>query len=236
MRIPFNVTLVYGEGYCDLTEKKRIETYEIFTKNFDIIDSARKLKRSIYNFQINQIFYSQTNEYIESLKVIFKDRKKGNLISLLETYEPSNTDQIKSIDFKPLEQIINIKVWVKDEKLTGFEIKTDLNRIIKIGHGEKGQEIIIPELDKENNIVVGFGVDANKKRVGSIYFYYLNKLKYYDICLPPLLFLRAKIKQNKDFTKNIKKNMPEIYEKYKLILQICDLPGSEFFPIASYLS
>ena len=39
-----------------------------------------------------------------------------------------------------------------------------------------------------------------------------------------------------DITKNIKKNMPEIYEKYKLILQICDFPGSEYFPIASYLS
>ena len=38
-----------------------------------------------------------------------------------------------------------------------------MNRIIKIGHGEKGQEIIIPELEKENNIVIEFGVDANKK-------------------------------------------------------------------------
>ena len=56
-----------------------------------------------------------------------------------------------------------------------------MNRIIKIGHGEKGQEIIIPELEKENNIVIGFGVDANKKRVYSIYFYYLNRIRYYDI-------------------------------------------------------
>ena len=163
MADPFNVTLPYGEGYFDKTEKGSKKSYESFTKNFDIIDSSRKLKRRIYNFQINQIFYSQTNEYIESLKVVFKDREKGKLIALLETFEPLNTDQIKSISFGAFQQIINIKVWVKDEKLTGFEIKTDLDRIIKIGHGEKGQEIIIPELEKENNIVVGFGVYANKK-------------------------------------------------------------------------
>ena len=235
MTDPFNVTLVYGEGYNELIERSRIKNYEIYTKNFDIIDSSRKLKRRIYNFQINNIFYSQTNEYIESLKVVFKDRKKGNLISLLETFEPSNTDQIKSIDFNAFEQIINIKVWVKDKKLAGFEIKTNLNRIIKIGQGEKGQEIIIPELEKEKNIVIGFGVDANKKRVCSIYFYYLDRIRYFDICCPSLLFLRTKILQNKDFIENIKKDKPEIYEKYKLTLQICSLPGPEFFPIASYL-
>lgn len=233
---PFEVTLVFGDGYYDLTERKRGEiNYEIFTKNFDIMDNVRKLKRRIYGFKIYQIFYSQTNEYIESLNVVYKDKKEDNLILLLKTFEPSNTNQIKSIEFKALEQIINVKFWLKDEKLTGFQIKTDMDRIIKIGHGEIGQEIIIPELEKENNVIIAFGVYANKKRVCSIYFYYLNKNRYYDICCPPLLLLRAKIIKNKDFIKYIKENMPEIYEKYKLIIYICSLPGPEFFSIASYL-
>lgn len=245
MKEPLMVTIIYGEGYIEVDDKdivrviegktrEKKRNYEIETKNFDINDNINNLKRRIYDFPIKKIYYSQTNEYIESLKIVSRDRKSGKLISLLETFEPTNIEQIRSIEFHGFEYIINIIVWIKDKKLTGFELKTNSNRKLKIGHGEKGQEIIIPEFEKENNVIVGFGVDANKKRVNSIYFYYINKNRYFDKYCCPLLFLRAIIKKNKDFIKNIRENKPEIYERYKFIIDVCSLPEVDFFPIASY--
>ena len=79
------------------------------------------------------------------------------------------------------------------------------------------------------------GVQANKKRVYSIYFYYTDRKKYNNIFSPSLLFLRVKLKINDEFKNRLETKKEEMDEKHKLILDVCNLPDTQFFPIITYL-
>ena len=235
MSLPLDVTLNYGDCYYDLTEINR-DNNNTFTLNYDNYDYTAKSGYKHLDFHIKQIFYSEKNGYVESLKIIYKNKKTGKLISLLDTPEPENTKLIQNIEIKELEEIINVKIWLKKKTLTGFEIKTDFNRIIKIGHGEKGEEMIIPQFENDSKIILGFGVFASKKRVTSIYFYFTDKEKYYNIFNPCLLQIRAKLIKNQEFRENVEKRKNELNKKNKLLVDVCGLPNPIFYSIASYFS
>ena len=50
-----------------------------------------------------------------------------------------------------------------------------------------------------------------------------------------LLQLRAKLKQNEQFKKELEAKKSTLTEAQKLILETCDLADAVFFPIASYI-
>ena len=167
-----------------------------YTLNYDKYDYIAQSGYSFFNFDIDQIFYTETNEYIESLKIIYRNKKTGKSISLVETPEPEKTELIQNIKFKRFERIINAKIWLKNDTLIGLEIKTNCDRIIKIGSGKKGEENNIPEFENDSKIILGFGVYATKKRVTSIYFYFTDRKEYLKKINNSLLELRAKLKLN----------------------------------------
>ena len=192
-------------------------------------------KKNPFIFSIYKIIYSLSKNNIKSLKVIYQNRKTKKLITVIETPNSSDVEEIKFVEFKGFEKIINAKVWLKENMLIGFELKTDFGRNIKIGYGEKGEETRIADLDEENNIVLGLGVEANKFGVTNIYFYYTDKDKNQRFFNTSLLELRSKLKINEDFRKNIEVKKPEMDEVHKLMIDICELPDASFFPIISYL-
>lgn len=50
-----------------------------------------------------------------------------------------------------------------------------------------------------------------------------------------LLQLRSKLKKNPEFKTQLEAKKSSLNEKQRLILDICDLPDTSFFPICSYL-
>ena len=232
------VDITFEFGFCYHTAKRDPEYGEVenFTINYDKYEYIGKSGYNHFDFYINKIFYSETNEYIESLKIIYKNIKSGKSISLLETPEPEKTEQIKSIEFNKFEKIINVKIWLKDEKLIGFEMKTNHYRNIKIGYGKNGEEINIPEFENDTKIILGMGVFATKKRVTGIYFYFIDRKEYLKCFDSGLLELRAKLKMDKKFKESIEKRKNELNEKNKLVVDVCELPGAAFFSIATYFS
>jgi len=129
-----------------------------------------------------------------------------------------------------------MKVWVKDDKLTGFEIKTLFGRIIKIGYGEKEDEIIIDELKNEKCFVLGLGVDANKTRVTGIYCYYIDTKLYDKYCYYlDILKIRVKLMLDKEYKNKIHVERKEYDDKLSLLVDICELPNLPFFVILSYI-
>lgn len=237
METQINATLEYGEGiiqsqissdyYGGNENPNHTNNYD----NFDYISS----EKNPFIFHIKKIKYSLSKEYIKSLKIIYLNKKTKKEISLIETPNFSENTEVISVEFNILERIINAKVWLKDNLLIGFELKTDSDRRIKIGYGEMGEETNIPDFEDEKNYILGFGIEASHFRVSSIYFYYANINKYGNNFNIGLFELKSKLKKNEEFRKKIEVNKPDMDELHKLIIDICELPDNLFFHIITYL-
>ena len=227
--LPIEVTLEYGEGYNEKYAKN-----EKITINCDKYYLLNDSNRFIYH--IHKIYYSlKKNEYIQSLKIEYKNILKGDFMTLLETPGVSDLEDLQIIEIKNFEEIINVKVYLKDNILIGIELKTDLNNVYKIGYGEEKDEEIFEDLENENKIILGFGVNANKFRVHSIYCYFTNRQQYYDKKYhDALLILKAKMDKNKEFKNKLDSRISEMDDIHKLIVRICKLPSQEFLNIAKY--
>ena len=227
--VSIEATLEYGEGYSEIGERDKEKLTINCDKYYLLKDS------NPFMYHIHKIYYSlKKNEYIQSLKIEYKNQLKGNFMTLLETPGVSDLEDLQIINIRKYEGIINVKVYLKKNKLTGIELKTDLNNVYKIGYGEKEDEEIFEEFENEENIILGFGVNATKFRVHSIYCYFTNRQKYYNKIFPGLLLLKAKINKNEEFKNKLDSKISETDEIHKLIVRICELPNNEFCNIAKY--
>ncbi len=223
------VTLEYGQGHARMVEMEKHNESE--TKNYDC---SRTLGRNFIDYHINKICYNlKTNEFIQSLKIIFKNRNTGKLVTLLDT-DPEDKKP-NEFQLEDNEEIIEVRVWEKKESLIGFEITTNANRSKKIGYGED-QSRKIEEFESKDKIIFGFGCQANKQYgVCSLYCYFMNKRKFGIVQYTGLLQLRAKLKANDEFKKSVEANKANLNDKQKLILETCDLADTAFFPVISYI-
>ena len=231
-KIPILASLEFGEGVyfaIDGDEKN-------FTTNCDSFNYFSEPENNPFDYYIKYIYYSlKDKEYISSLRVVYQDRKTDRLITLLDT-PGTYREELEKIEFKSYELIVNMRVWVKDDKLTGFEIKTLFGRIIKIGYGEKEDEIIIDELKNEKCFILGFGVEANSTRVTGIYCYYIDTKLYDKYCYYlDILKIRSKLMLDNKYKNEIHSKMSEYDDKLRLLIDVCELPNLPFFIILSYI-
>jgi len=224
-----DVTLEYGEGYDQMVGGKEDE----LTTNYDYYLNT---KEKCMEYHIHKIIYTlNENNYIQSLQMIYKNRNDGHLEKLLDTISSHKDDEEKNeIIFEDFEEIILVRFWVKDERLVRFSIKTNMNKIKMIGADVNDGLFKDDDIETEKKIIVGFGVNAGQKfGVSSMYCYYIDKKQFGIIEYEGLLQLRAKLKLDNKFRKEIEKK--DLNEKQKLILDTCDLPDTAFFPVAFYI-
>ena len=68
-----------------------------------------------------------------------------------------------------------------------------------------------------------------------MYCYYMDKSKFGILQYSGLLQLRAKLKVDPDYKKELEAKKDTLNEKQKLILDTCDLAETAFFPIICYI-
>ena len=222
-------TLEYGQGHSRMIDMAKHN--ETATINYDCVGD---MGDKFLDYHIHQIYYHlRSNECIQSLKMVFKNRNTGQLETLLDT-DPED-DKRDKFQFEDNEEIIEVRIWLKKESLIGFEITTNKNRNKKIGYGEENT-IKIKEFEKGDKIIFGFGCHANKQYgVSSFYCYFMDKRMYGIVLNQGLIQLRSKLKKNETFRKEVETKKATLNEKQNLILETCDLPDTAFFPIASYI-
>ena len=232
-----NITLEYGQGYREMQYDEKHP--ELCTEIYDFTKDAGK---EIFDYHLHKIIYTLNDkQQIQSLKTIYKNRNDGTLKTLLDTTNSYiSTGKEEEIVFQDFEDIIQVFFYVQDDKidarLVAICIETNLGNIKYIGNQDNGQLIRDFDLDTKENIVLGFGVNANQHYgVSSIFCYIMNKNKYGIIEYSGLLQLRAKVKKNNDFKAITNEKKASLTEKQKLLLNIVDLPDTAFFPIAGYL-
>lgn len=227
-----NVTLEYGQGYDEVEGKDTT----LRTKIYDVTSTV---KDKILDYHLHKIVYTlNANQTIQSLKFLYKDRYNGSIKTLLDTTEGVKGNEIEEeIEFSDLEEITQVFFYVsKEERLVSICIETNHGKTKYIGDSSKGELIKDDDLDTKNNVVVGFGVNANKKfGVTSMFCYILDKNKYGIFQYSGLLQLRAKLKANKDFRANLESKKDSLNENQKLLLNTCDLADAAFFPVVSYV-
>ena len=223
-------TLDYGQGYDRMVEMETLG--QSMTHNYDC---AQTLGSKFLDYDLHKIKYNlKSNEYIQSLQLIFKNRNNNKLECLLDT-DPSNDKENEYI----LEDGTVIKIvrcWLNNDRLTGFEITTNKKsgNIKMIGY-QKNDVEKIPEFEKKQNIILGFGVNANNQYgISSLYCYYMDKRHYGMNRHAGLIQLRAKLKANQNFKKDLEDKKDGFIPNEKLILNICDLPDIAFHKVLTF--
>ena len=193
---------------------------------------------NVLDYHIYKIIYSlNKNQRIQSMQLIYKNRNTGQLKTLLDTRSSHlKNEKLMEFEFEDFEEIINVFFYLKEDRLAAICIKTNKGRIKYIGNQEKAELIKDESLNNEDKIIFGFGMQAGEKYgISSIYCYYMNKNKYGIIQHSGLLHLRAKLKFDADYKKELEAKKDSLNEKQRLILDTCDLAETAFFPIVSYI-
>ena len=224
MKTYVEATLFYGDSCCG---KKELEPTTIA---YDFCDKIEEEK--ILNYKIHKIICKNNskNQYIDSIKIICKNRLDGKIETLIDT--PSMDSNLIQMEFElaELEEIISVRVWTNN-RLLGFEIKTNKNRIKKFGYGDEYNLIKIDDLETGDKIIVGFGVYACEQLGVTSLFCYYTDIKFYSIVLySGIFYLRAKIKKNRLEANVTKKEDEKMYA----IKRLCELPDILFFEIMKF--
>jgi hypothetical protein len=225
-------TMEYGQGHLPVVDGSD----DLYTTNYDYSIANEE---NILDYRLHKMICKINNEsqHIQSMTLIYKNRNSGELMTLLDTVKSKIEDGIDmDYTFGDFEVINQVRVWVQDDNLIGFEIKTNEGNLKKFGYGNDDQLIKIEAFEDGNKVILGFGVNAGIKHgVSSIYCYYLDRVNLAAIEYSGLLQLRAKLKVNQDFKKKAEEKKSSLNDKDKFILDICELPETAFFPITSYL-
>lgn len=231
-------TIPYGQGMdeCEKPEKK--EPKDI-TEFYDMQEECEKNKKNLIDYHIHKIYYTiGKDKNIQSLKFEYMDRNTGEVKVLLDTVNShiENENPIE-ITFTSLEEIKLIRFWVNnDDSLCGFSIETTDNQIKKIGFGEDTELIKDFNLEGGSCRILGFACHSNKERgITGMFCYYMPIKKYGLVVYGGILRLRAKIKKDSKFRDELMAKKDTLPENEKLILGVCDLPDTAFFPAALYL-
>ena len=249
-----DVTLEYGQGHYDLTERKynkeKIKVNEngkektitkktlIETDNLSkIYDIYPTLKKKILDYHIHKILYSlNQNQCIQSLRIIYKNRNNGQKMVLDSENSHLPDEKIEEFVLQDMEEIIDAIFYYDDkENLTSVCLTT--NRGIHKYIGKQGNKYFKDKhLEKEEKVVLSFGITSSKQYgVTSMFCYYIDKKKYGVIQYLGLIQLKAKLSKNKEFNDSVEAKKGSFDEKSKLIHEVCSLPNTAFFPIASYI-
>jgi hypothetical protein len=222
-------TLEYGQGHCRMIEMEKHN--ESATINYDCVGDKGL---DFLDYHIHKICYKlKSNEFIQSMKIVFKNRNDGHLETLLDT--APNEEKTDEYELDDNEEIKEVRIWKKNDSVIGFEITTNKNKSKKFGYGVDEPEKI-KEFQNGDKIIFGFGCHANQQYgVCSIYCYYMDKRKYGIVQNSGLLQLRAKLKKNPEFKKEMEDKKASLTPQQKLILETCDLADAAFFPLASYI-
>jgi len=174
-----------------------------------------------------------SNKSIAGIQFIYKNINNSQEIALIDI-KPSEKDLIEQEMVLNNEYIINLKVFLKDIKLIGFEVTTNRNHSKKFGYGNDEELIKISDLENLDNVIVGFGVCYGKELgVSSLYFYYMKRLDYSLQLYSGVLSLKVKLKE-KDFREKIEEKLDKMSKKNKLFYRICSLPDNLYFGIIKY--
>ena len=196
-------------------------------------DIKNQLGDNILDYKITKIKCQlKSNTNIQGIQFFYKNINTGEEKALIDI-KKNDGELIEQEMILNNEDIIDLKVFLKDVILVGFEVTTNKKRSKKFGYGEDEDLINIPDLENLDKIIVGFGVCSSEDGISSIYCYYSSKRDYVFHLYTGILSLRIKLKDS-NFKEKTDKKLPKMNDKNKLLYRICSLPDNLYFNIIKY--
>ncbi len=208
--------------------------YGTVSSDCEYHDIKDRLGESLLDYKISKIkcqLKSSTN--IQGIQFFYKNINTGEEKALIDIKKKDDGELIEQEMILNNEDIIDLKVFLKECVLVGFEVTTNKNHSKKFGYGENEDLIPITDLQELDKIIVGFGVCSNNEGISSIYCYYSLKRDYVFHLYTGLLSLKIKLKDSK-FKEEVNKKLPKMNDKNKLLYRICSLPDNLYFNIIKY--
>jgi len=232
------VTLEYGQGHYDLTERKfnkeKIKVNEngkekeitkqtlIETDNLSrIYDIYPVFKKKLLDYHIHKIVYSlNERQYIQSFKVVYKNRNNGE--EIVGDSENSHVQGEIEEEFvlQDMEEIIDVFFYYDNkDDLTSICLTTNRGNIKYIGkQGDKYRKD--QHLKEHEKVVLGFGLTSSKQYgVTSMFCYYIDKKKYGVIQYIGLIQLKAKLSKDKEFQDKVELKKELLMKNLNLFLK-----------------
>lgn len=226
-----------------MSDKKLINIYptclygtsdEENSKRYDMVDI---LKENLLDYRLTKIkcFLKSNSNSIYGIQITCKNRNDGTEINVIDV-NSNGQDLIEQEFILPYSsEINNMNVWLdKDCKSIGFEVITRKKIFKKFGYGNDEELIKVPDFEKLDQVIVGFGCCADETNgVIGIYAYYMNRKIYISNIYDGIFSLRNKIKDPK-FKGKTEQNLKMMSEKNRLLFRICQLPDNLFFSVIKY--
>ena len=192
------------------------------------------LGQKILDYRISKIKCQlKSNQYISGIEITCVNRNDLKSMKVIDIQSNCKDDIEQEYEIDSLENIVDMRVWLKD-RLTGFEITTSKGNLKMFGYDNGEEAIKIPDLEKRDNVVVGFGLNASDSDgVTSIYAFFLNAKKYCLSIYSGIFYLKMKLK-NELFRKKTEEKLPKMDEKLQILYRVCSLPDNTFFGIVKY--
>ena len=196
-------------------------------------DTLTEIGDDILYYRLSKIKCQlKSNKEIIGVQFIYINRNDNKESALIDVQPYDKYDFEQTFELEPIENIVDVRVWLTD-KLVGFEVVTNTNKIKIFGYQE-GDAININGLEEHENFVIGFGIKADKKiGVTGIYVYYLDSKTYNIVVYSGIFYLRLRLK-NKEFREKILKKLDNLEENLKILYRVCTLPDNLFFNIAKH--
>ena len=204
----------------------------VFDEN-EYHDIKDKLGNNLLDYKITKIRCQlKSNTNIQGIQFFYKNINTGEEKALIDI-KKNDGELIEQEMILNNEDIIDLKVFLKDVVLIGFEVTTNKKHSKKFGYGSDEDLVTIPDLKDLDKIIVGFGVCTSIDGISSIYCHYASKRDYVFHLYTGLLSLRIKLKDS-NFKEKTDKKLPKMNDKNKLLYRICSLPDNLYFNIIKY--
>lgn len=218
--IEMNITCMYGSSMEN-------STYQ---------NAKNNSKDTILNYSLCKIRCQLCQNHIVGLQFFYKNRTDGSEAIFLNVEPPKEKKDIieQEMDFSSFENIIDVRVWLKDVKLIGFEIETSKGRIQKFGYGDDNDLIRICDFENKDMAVVSFGTNSDDKEgVTGLEMNFLEKKKYLIVLYSGFSILRFKLR-NEEFKKNIQNKISTMEQRLQILYRTCLLPDNSYFGVMKF--
>ena len=212
---------------------KETDCFGSINKDSISYDDVDYFGNSLILFELYKIkCFVKGNKGIIGIQLMYKFRENGQEYKSIDVKTNEDCTE-QEFTFLPKEYITNIILWKKD-KLIGFEITTDKNRIYRFGL-DNGNKIMMNEFSSGKNIVVGFYTKFNiNEGITAIGFYYIDKKIFSFFQLSGLFFLREKLK-NQKYYDSINKDLSKLDKESLAVFKACLLPRNSFTGVLRYI-
>ena len=217
------------------TEMQYTEKYGTITLEDTHFDDNEDLgkDRLIYKPEKIKIWTGEKkgNEVISGIEICYRNIMNNKHVKKKE-YKGSQSDNVHEFTIKPIEYLINSRIWIGENVVQKLYFRTNRGREFGVGK-ENGEEMKIDLLDGNSIIMSFFGSYNNY--LNSIGFILTDKKFYMEKLFIGYFELKAKLRKKDKKAQIIEKmNKNEYSIVEKTLIKTCLLPDNQFNEIIKF--